>query len=149
MDTTTLWIKTSASLGTDNIIAVSFYTMNGEQVGKLVIGTINPPTWYLSGCTRNKRRIYYFCPQLRITVKRSSHDILVYCENNEVISVNYMNNYDCDMQHASTIWSNDIAEILFGFENTAAVSYKPHSKFFGHNADEVFIKSCDNTILFG
>ena len=130
VDTTTLWIKTSASLGTDNIIAVSFYTMNGKHAGRLVIGTTNPPTWYLSGCTHNEKEFYYFGSQWRITVKRSSNEIIVYLGNVEVISVNYMNNKDCDNQHASTIWSKDIAEIMFGFMNTATVSYIPHSKFF-------------------
>ena len=126
MDTTTLWIQTPVKLGTDNVIAVDFYTINGEFAGLLVIRSTNPPRYFLSGCTSKEREFNRFGPQWGITMKRSSNEIIVYCGDNEAISVNYMNNHDCDMAGASTIWSRDIAEIMFdGFHNTATVSYIP------------------------
>ena len=126
-----LAIKTDSTLGSNEGVAVKFYTSpEGYSAGELQLDFSSTPQYRIWYCNIDYTNFPTNLPPdndkvWRVTLTRTSGiRLVVHCNEVEVINI-LMSDSKCNISNWSTFWSREVAKIKFSSFDDASDYYQP------------------------
>ena len=123
-------ITTDSTLGSDDKVAVWFYTSQGVYAGGLSLYFSSTPQYWIGYCSSGYTNFSTNLPPdndkvWRITLSRTSGiRLVVHCNEVEVLNI-LMSDSTCGSSVWSDYWSREVAKIMFPSFDTASDYYQP------------------------
>ena len=133
LENSPLQIKTDSADGSDEYVAVMFYTADPERynAGEVSLRFTSPPQYELFSCGTPWTNFPTSLPTetakiWTITLTRTSGtvSVIIHCNNKEVLNL-VLSDTTCSTSYWSTIWSRDVEQIDFERHGTASDYYRP------------------------
>ena len=123
-------ITTDSTLGSNEGVAVKFYTSQGDWAGTLQLYFTSPLQYTIGGCITDWTNFPTNLPPdndkvWRVTLTRTSGiRLVVHCNEEEVLNFLFSDT-TCGSSDWSTFWSREVAKIKFSSGDTASDYYQP------------------------
>ena len=129
LETTPLEIKTNSTLGSEDILDVTFYTTQTVTAGGVEIYLSSIPQYYLTWCSSSRTNFSSNLPSKvdriwRITLdKTAGIRLMIHCNGVEVVNV-LISDDTCDRRDWRIYWSRNVEKIYFATLDTASDYYR-------------------------
>ena len=125
-----LEVKTNSVLGSDDQVRLALYSAEGEYAGVVYLYFTSPPQYSLHWCgpdTIFPTTIPSATDKVwRFTLTRTAGiRLVIHCNDVEVLNFLFSDTTCISKSSWSTIWSRDVATILFRSDGTAPDYYGP------------------------
>ena len=125
-----LEIMTNSVLGSDDMVAVLFYSAKGQDAGKVVLYFTSTLQYFLTYCSTSDTYLPVTPPSAtdkvwRITLTRTAGvRLVIHCNEVEVLNT-LLSQATCSHSSWSTYWNRDVTKIMFYYFETASDYYRP------------------------